>query len=386
MMAVLVIAIALVAAGVLFMVCVDPYAVYRPGNVGRRRATLLLDRGFATSLLRRRSASTVIVGTSDVLQGLVAHQDILGTPVLVCGLQAARVTRLGPLAAAIAAKPPTREIIFAVDLVSFGAPRRSDRRGGFGPLPGASRFEWMVQHAAMARQTIFNRAAVNAAIATLRDPSGSWVRQKYDMPFELAYHADGSATYTYFDDDPANPLWFLVDRHRQLPWLLGDYHLSELELDAFAHLVKSSAFEHTRLTLFIHPYHPALALLVDELGLWPVLETWKDRLVATVAEASANVRIFDLTSFDSPWSAALGAADAAFIDAVHLTEHGGRELLRQLFAPDSANAPAPLTPACLASHHERLRAARDAYRLRQPAIAARVAAIAKEPRRKKPAA
>lgn len=144
------------------------------------------------------------------------------------------------------------------------------------------------------------------SLDALSDSIGTLIGQRYGPSTtrtELGFNPGGPIFEPIVQHEGARLLFLqknrsLAERLTRQRWSLvhgGEDWSSSFE--AFSRFLQQSRNAGHRVIPFINPLHADFLTLIDEAGLWPMMEEWKRRIVA-IAEAEADVSVWDFSGFD----------------------------------------------------------------------------------------
>ena len=350
---------------------VDPFALK---NAGRESAPAadrapsgepFWQKAFAVTYVK---PATVILGTSRADSGLeAAHAGFSGDarPVFNLALAGVNIAQMHELLVHAQRTHPLRMAVLGLDLEAF--------------LPGG--------------RTDFDPAV----LAGNAESAPEWMNR---LRLNLSWRALGASARSLRAEQKAGPTWeimvgtrsaFQISEletfHSRLPELFprwgpnerwGTHPRRAAAMQAFRDLVAYAHEEKIDLRLFISPVHARYLELYRRVGWWPLFESWKRALVATLAEEAGKEpgrKAFPLRDFSGFSSVTMEALPAAadlttrmrwYLDSSHYSpEHGNLildQVLQQPGRPADAPVAALLDAENIEAHLARTRRDADSYR------------------------
>jgi len=304
---------------------VNPYGVWRTTVVDR--AYRLADAGadeigerLSTPYrVRAEQPSTLLVGSSRVLKGMLVAQSVDDT-FLNASLSGATLAELRVLLRRATVNPRLRRVIWGVDFYAF-----DDKLAGFLDRKTVRRLEADERHALTLRikETLFNMRA-------FRDSRRVLARAALgDKPVSLAYPVPWPEPL--IRERLTQPSGRTLDRvhegtvKRQLQnWMVSyvGYRLSDRQLSTFRQSVENLRRAGLEVILFVPPLSRCELESIDQSGTWHAFQNWKRALLVAGP-------YWDFSGYGK-----LDRTPDLFVDVPHFKPAVGQVILRALLGMD----------------------------------------------------
>jgi len=333
---------------------VDPYRIFSADRDAVHTAYPALHanlRLHKTHQVNLQRPDAIILGTSTAIQGFpLDHPRFDGRRVYNLAMPLATMEENARLLRHALANAPIEDVVLSLDFLSFNAYARTDGpAAGFVPgrLKGSP--DGKAEIASDRLAALLSLDALRASVAVLRGAEGGTHRvmtglggrEDAEIRSRLADggHASNTRRIEAFFTDAV----YLPAPHREFAFAANG-------TDSFFWFEDFLRTVHTHelpATLVIGPSHARLPELIHAMGLWPVLEDWKRRLVAGNERVAAE---FDraplaLWDFSAPGPVttepfpAPGDADtrmAGYYESIHFNQRTGALVLDRISSDDGA--------------------------------------------------
>lgn len=381
--------IALVATAAINLV-IDPYGVFRFVNIaGLNQIKPYPGHDLETikaHALRHLMPDALILGNSRAEVGFdpthsawrkAGYQSIYNAAIAGAGTQ----TAVDLLEHAAQVKPP-KLILLGIDFFDFPiAPHANQTQPPSKSNPRLDNARWIL-HATLTMQALFDSATT--------------LRRQYQTNPEQLTNLGHNPLLEYQDIAKADGYWALfrqraeenAKNHGRRPknlYLQGTR--SSPSFENVRHIVRWATRNNAELRLIVYPYHGQLLVLIDELGLWPLFEEWKRRIVDIIEEeggpTQANIVLIDFSGFSAytteqiPSKNDKRSSPQWYWEAGHFKKELGNVMLntairRYALEGSSTGFGTELHRSNIDHHLAALRSAKDHFRQASPELVADV--------------
>ena len=350
---------------------IDPYQIFSAEPQGTHadkpalHANMRLHKAFQ---VRLQKPDTLILGSSKAIQGLpTQHALFADGRVYNLSMPLASMKELTYLLRHANAVEPTRQVVLALDFLSFNALARTD-----GPAAGFLPAR-LAGHELSRRTPIEDYLAATISLDALLASLDAWKARKSEAPVAVGdkspehrvmtgrggrldneirsrLNDGGHRSNTLKIEEFFTNAVYLPTPHRQFSFESSD----ESSLYWFEQFLRTLHQNNIAASVFISPSHARLNELIDAAGLWPLYEQWKRRMLALSIQVSReyNQEPYALWDFSAPGEITTepfpeaGDSDYQmryYYESIHFNQHTGTLLLDSLHnKPDSPSATLPV--------------------------------------------
>ena len=308
-----------IAGGVGFNYCVNPYGAWRIEVVDPIYRNLTGDRAQMPYQLRTTAPQTLLIGSSRVQEGMRIEQGYRAG-VLNASLGAAGISDLARIVTIALRNPKLKRIVWGVDFYAFNAHRHHlnpsfQERIAFAPT-------------ALVEDSLLSLNAMNDSFEVLkRNLQGPrklkpTIAANVPWPPELicaqfiAQRSHGLAL--------ARATNIEIGLAQVHAWFYRNYEFSPTIAAHFRDVVNLARAHNIEVILFVPPMSEYELEVIRQAGLWPEFERFK----RTVAAAGP---MWDFGAYNR-----LAKADDLFLDVLHLKPAAGNEILRIMLGLEPA--------------------------------------------------